>query len=119
MRSDRFDDEKVGTLLERFDEVVPEDTRFLFDLSWDGGDAYGSLMQHYFAVNDVLWRIGRSDLCDESYSPGMGGPDVSDWPAAEYLEYVEAGGLTADDLSTLNKAYSVLHHGLKLLGKDY
>lgn len=67
-------------------------------LSWDGGDLWGSALSALGGVCDVLYAFGGDIPTSASYSPGMGGPDLGDYPAAEYYELTEAGHASVGDL---------------------
>lgn len=59
-------------------------------LSWDGGDPWGSSLSALGGLCDVLHHLGGEVPAGAGYSPGMGGPDLIDYPASAFLEgYVE------------------------------
>lgn len=66
--------------------------------NWD--DPWGSALANLGGVCDVLTYQGRPDLIPDSagYGPGASGPDVVDYPAAEFLGLFEHEHVTADDL---------------------
>ena len=85
----------------------------------DPGDRWGSAMMTAGGMCDVLCLIGADVPAELGYSPGMAGPDVTEYPACEFLASVESGNIDAADLY---RAAEIMHHYLDRLvaaGEDY
>ena len=66
-------------------------------LSWDGGDPWGSVLSSLGGVCDVLHTLDGNIPASAGYSPGTG-PDLSDYPAAMYVELLNDGAVSLHDL---------------------
>jgi len=75
--------------------------RFEVRLSWDDGDPWGSALSALGGICDVLYHLHKDHLIpdDAGYWPGAGGPDVTDYPAAMFLELLEQGLTTFEALA--------------------
>lgn len=91
----------------------------LFSMSYDLGDAWGSVMQHWFAIAEVLHHKDEDIPESWKYKRESKADVLVEWPDAEYLEMFEAGTITADDLRHDGNLFEQYAAALKGAGLDY
>jgi hypothetical protein len=68
-------------------------------MGWDGGDPWGSAISPAFDLCELLhWHLEEDVPAEAQFSPGLGVPDFEDYPQAEYVEMLDEGTITPDDL---------------------
>jgi hypothetical protein len=91
----------------------------LFAESYDRGDAWGSVMQHWLAVATVLNYAGETIPSSWNFIPGHTAERMNEWPDTEYFAMLEAGTITADDLRHDGNLFEEYANALKDAELDY
>lgn len=87
--------------------------------SFDGGDAWGSTMEWWFALADVITGIDASRIPSEwEYRQSPMGADIDSYAYQEIIAVV-CDGATIDDLLHAGEILTRYAAQLKLEGMDY
>jgi hypothetical protein len=91
----------------------------IFRLDYDPGDAWGSVMGHWFAIAGVLHTLRMEIPSEWEYRPGSEPHAADEWPDSEYMERYRQGDISADDLEDDGEAMRTYSEALKSAGLDY
>lgn len=87
--------------------------------SFDGGDPWGSTMEWWFALADVISGIDASQIPSEwEYRQSPMGADTDSWAYQEIISEV-CDGVTLEDLLHAGAVLTRYASMLKLAGMDY
>ena len=67
--------------------------------SWDGDDPWGSALSVGFATCEILHHTGGDVPAEVDYRPGLGGLDEESYPDSVFLELLDNGQISHDDLA--------------------
>lgn len=86
-----------------------------FNMDYDSGDPWGSVMAWRFEIADELYRRGDEIPAEWEYRPGAGGPDKDgDEFMAPPIKAIDSAGLRVFGNLMLNFA-----NVIKAAGQDY
>lgn len=91
-------------------------------LRFDGGDPWGSTMAEAFGIATALYVMGEEVPDHWQFSPG---PILNEeiareqWPDAEWIDALEAGTFTADELRHAGNVLTRYADKLRAAGMDY
>lgn len=106
-------DAKVVELCERAQDALPESISWVWHDCYDSYDPWGSAMTNAFALNDLAHVHGWDT--DPTYHASPFGADTDD---SHYQMYADTNP-TREDVETAIRVFSILLHGLELLGCNY
>lgn len=86
--------------------------------SWDGGDPWGSTLEAWFALEYVCQFLGWPNHPTFSSPYTTGDPDEG-WLYTVFLESVQAGQITSDDIEFARTILERMHHAFDLAGLSY
>lgn len=88
--------------------------------SFDGGDAWGSVMEWWFALADVITDIDATQIPSEwEFRQSPFGADTEAYAYNAILETMRDDGVTLETLLHAGKVLTRYAAQLKLAGKDY
>jgi hypothetical protein len=98
-----------------------KELRWEFNLTFDGGDSWGSTLDWWFAVAENLYHAGGDVPAEWQFraAPGNDGVDLGNYSDATIKGYLDLGTVTTDDLVAFGTVLTRYANLLKMAGKDY
>jgi hypothetical protein len=88
--------------------------------SFDGGDPWGSTMEWWFAIADVITEIDPTQVpSDWKFRQALFGADTEAFAYQEIIETMRDDGATLEDLISAGNILTRYASLLKLNGQDY